>query len=242
MKPSQKKEDRFKTIIVEGLWSFRAEKAPLLVLNFGPVTETNIFHNFSIISGSSIKSHSCKETGHFGFAFAQSKVTMKTKTAFTKCVLFLSLLTSLVGCGSNSSSNGSGTVAATSSYYLSNGYCYSNTGQIVSTTYCSSNGYTLSNGSCYASSGQIVSTSYCTSSISSTTGFYLSGGSCYSSATNQIVASAYCSSTTTTGSSSQCVGYYYYVSSYGSQAVYCNGTNCRGYMLYNSYGQAVTCY
>jgi hypothetical protein len=129
---------------------------------------------------------------------------MKTKNF--KLIFLLGFMTlGLANCGKDSSgSSSSTTTTSTTGYYMSNGYCYTNSGQSVSTSYC-------------------------------TSGYYTSNGYCYQGSTGQVVNSSYCSSSTTTtsGVSSQCVGYYYYVSNYGTQMVYCSGYNCRGYTLYN---------
>lgn len=97
--------------------------------------------------------------------------------------------------------------------------------------------YYLNNGVCYTNTGTAVSNSYCTS-----TGYYLNNGSCYNS-TGNIVLSTYCSGTSSTGTTNQCVGYYYYITGYGSQMVACYGANCRGYTLYELATQRmVTCF
>lgn len=153
--------------------------------------------------------------------------SMKTLIKIAQLLFALPLLIALSACGKSSTA----ATTTTTGYYLSNGVCYAaNSATAVATTYCSSTtGYYLSNGYCYSSTtGTIVATTYC----SSTTGYTLSNGVCYSTSTGTAVATAYCSGTSTT-TSQACYGMYYYSNGYATQIVQCNGTNCRGYTLYD---------
>ncbi len=132
------------------------------------------------------------------------------------------------------------TLCTNNGYYMSNGYCYNTAGQIVTTTLCqqTNTGYYMNNGYCYNTAGQIVSTMLCQQT---NTGYYMSNGYCYSS-TGQIVNTALCTNNGGGIYGQQCYGSYLYQASYWSQMVWCNGSNCRGYTLYEmNSGRSVTC-
>jgi hypothetical protein len=138
----------------------------------------------------------------------------------------------------------------TNGYYMNGGYCYGPQGQVVSNVYCQSsanggtNGYYMNGGYCYGPQGQVVSNVYCTNTNTmcngGANGYYMNGGYCYSPQ-GQVVSNAYC----TSGNGMmglQCYGSYLYQSGYWSQMVWCSGSNCRGYTLYDMNSrQSVTC-
>ena len=101
--------------------------------------------------------------------------------------------------------------------------------------------YTMQNGQCYSSNGQIVNMQLCQTYGQGTGSYYMMNGQCYSN-TGQIVNMQLCQNYGGgTGASTQCNGVYYYYNQYSWQAVYCNGTNCSGYTVYNQQGQPVRC-
>lgn len=163
---------------------------------------------------------------------------MEDEMKKTVISFFAMFVGALMGCSNDTSQTAATT---TTTYYLSNGTCYASTGAAVASSYCgvtTTGTYYWSNGLCYSSAtGATVATNYC--STTSSNGYYTINGYCYAYATGQIVNSTYCSTTSTTGST--CVGYYYYLGNGYPQAVYCNGTNCRGYTMYTQAGQAVSC-
>jgi hypothetical protein len=193
---------------------------------------------------------------------------METKKTILQIMMVLITTPFLANCSPNSYSGGGGSSSPT--YYLSNGICYSSaTSQPVATTYCNSTcgtntGYTLNgNGMCYSTAtGQQVATSFCTSSSTYpyTSGYGTTANSCGTAGSGYgyPVTSGYTSpgyvGTGFTGYSgysagigvgvgvgvgvSQCYGTFY---SQNGQAGVCNGSNCSGYILYNTSGVLVYC-
>lgn len=158
-----------------------------------------------------------------------------------------------VGCSKKSGTTASTTVALQYGYVNGSCYNYSN-GTYVANNFCANSAttqYTYSNGMCYqTSTNQQVDPSLCNNNNNnSNNGYVYNNGYCYSTTTGQYVNPSYCTNTGNgTGNGNgyagyqQCYGTYVYMNYGQQQYVTCNGSNCRGYTLYQpSTGQPVYC-
>jgi len=140
---------------------------------------------------------------------------MKTqKMTYVILALIFQCSIFLTGCQKKSDDNNN-VAAATTTNYMNNGVCYNSAGQPIANNLCTSTtGYSVINGYCYLN-GQQVNISPCPTGT---------------------VAGV--------GGTQSCVGNYCWASPMGGaqQCGYCNGVNCRGYVLtVQGTGQQVTC-
>ena len=175
-----------------------------------------------------------------------------------KTICAILLVLAGFGCSKKSGTTATTTTTGTQFGYV-NGACYDYSRSVyVANTNCSASAtsqYTYANGVCVqTSTGQQVDPSLCNNNTSNT-GYVYNNGYCYSTTTGQYVDNSLCAGAGNgmgngagTGNGNgyggyqQCYGTYIYMQYGQQQYVTCNGSNCRGYMLYQpSTGQPVYC-
>ena len=152
---------------------------------------------------------------------------MKIRNTLNFVMVAMALV--ITACGSNNNnSGGGGIVAAVPTYGYVSGTCMNITSNIaVAPSYCTTTTpYSWSGQTCVQqSTGQAVNTSYC-QGITNPYGY----------------PTAQLQPTQTPGlGGAVCVGYFYYANPSYSRLVSCNGTNCRGYIMYTQAGQPIYC-